>query len=102
MKKISLKLYGHRVWYWIAMALIAGGFYFLILTRPQKVTKANFDKIKRGMTLEEVEEILGPGADRSAHPERQGMGFRLLRGIGPPEPRVWKFWDGDEGSIDVE
>jgi hypothetical protein len=31
-----------------------------------KVTKANADKIKAGMTLKEVEEILGPGKEAQA------------------------------------
>ena len=35
-------------------------------TNEKKVTKANFQKLKTGMTVEEVEAILGPGQELTA------------------------------------
>jgi hypothetical protein len=99
MKKISLKLYRRHDWLWIAVAVIVGGVCLLVLTRQDKVTKANFDRIKGGMTLEEVEDMLGPGSDERSHWERTS-GWHV-NGIGPGPNLKWKYWDGDEGSIDV-
>src|SRR5439155_15241439 len=92
----------YKYWYLVAIVLIVGGIQFLIPTPPGKITESNFDKIEKGMTQTEVEEILGPGADRTAHSER--VGPVMINGIGHARghaPQVWKYWDGDEGTIAV-
>jgi hypothetical protein len=71
-------------------ALILGGSFLVhVPLRPSKVTQANLDWVQRGMTVDEVEEILGPpGNYHSGHysVRKSGMVFR------------W-YWIGDEGFI---
>jgi hypothetical protein len=49
-------------WYvWLGLVLLLGmaGSVALIYANPGRITQANFDRIQDGMSLEEVEEILG-------------------------------------------
>jgi hypothetical protein len=46
------------------------------------VTKANFDRIEKGMTMAEVEEILG-GKGKSFHEDDKAL----------------MYWDADDGSL---
>jgi hypothetical protein len=50
-----------------------------------KVTRANFDKIQNGMTIAQVEAILGPGEEFGTKPgmEQRNFLWRNLN-IGPP------------------
>jgi hypothetical protein len=57
---------------------------------PSKVTNENLDKVKEGMTLKEVEAILGPGQDSGI------VGERILRAaekrLKLPADTKWKRW----------
>jgi hypothetical protein len=102
MKRTLANLDHYKYWYLAVILLIAGGVQFLIPSHPSRITRLDLYTIKNGMTQAEVEEILGPGADQTAHPERTGHG-RVGFSMGfAKQPEVWKYWDGDEGTIAVE
>jgi hypothetical protein len=67
----------------LALALLAGC--------SDNVTKANFDRIQRGMTREQVEAILGP-----AHNQYQGS---ILSWSGGHEKRVITVVLDDRGQV---
>ncbi|HEV3082366.1 MAG TPA: hypothetical protein VGY66_21460 [Gemmataceae bacterium] len=49
-------------WYvWLGLVLLLGlaGSATLILANPSRITQANFDRIHKGMSLDEVKAILG-------------------------------------------
>ena len=49
-------------WYvWLSLVLLLGlaGSVALTLANPNRITRENFDRIQKGMSLEQVEEILG-------------------------------------------
>jgi hypothetical protein len=75
-------------WYvWLGLVLLLGlaGSVALILANPSRITQANFDRIQQGMSLEEVEEVLGKD-------ETQGYAIRgevYCWGHGPSEIIVW-------------
>jgi hypothetical protein len=61
----------------------------------KKVTKANFDKIKEGMTLAEVEQILGKGTkdeggDGSNVAAQFGVAITSAPTVGKGETYVWE------------
>jgi hypothetical protein len=86
------------------LVLVLGGALLpIVLPRPSPVTRAAFERIERGMTRAEVEDILGgPPGDYRTRP-----GARLLidiRGGGSmpvPAYRSFATWEGDEGIIEV-
>jgi hypothetical protein len=50
----------------VALALaLAGGLLFPVGCAPSKISQENFDKVKIGMTQEEVQQILGPSTESS-------------------------------------
>jgi hypothetical protein len=66
-----------------------------------KVTKANFDKIKNGMTLKEVQAILGEGS-------RQGDGSLVANQVGvdlsggaPPSSTTDYVWENGKKKITI-
>jgi hypothetical protein len=66
-----------------------------------KVTKENFEQIKTGMTLEEVEGILGPGklvGDGSLIAAQAGVD---VGGISRPSSAVEYVWESGNNSITV-
>jgi hypothetical protein len=71
-----------------------------------RLTRANYDKINLGMTLQEVEEILGPGQDTIGInmpelPSRRGTSTSkggVLEGTNPPR---WLVWEKDKRSIRI-
>ena len=100
MKKILANLFRFRYRYSAAIMVIAGGLYFLMPSHGDgKITKANFDTIKHGMTQAEVEAILGPGAEKSGYYEIRGVPWRSIVSDAGAAPTV--YWDGDEGTIRV-
>jgi len=101
MNRIFANFEHYKYRYLAATLLIACMALFLLPTRPERISESNFFRIAEGMTQADVEEILGPGEDQTAHPERPGPGF--IDGIGPhlPPAGVWKYWDGSEGTIAV-
>jgi hypothetical protein len=103
MKKILANLEHYKYFYLVAFLSMAAGIVYLIPNPPPRITKVNFDKIEKEMTQAEVEEILGPGADHSAHPERVVSPGIIdgIRGGGDHSTLVWKYWDGEKGTISV-
>jgi hypothetical protein len=57
---------------------------------PSRVTQENFDKVQDGMTLEQVEALLGPGQDRGLLSDAilQEAEKRLKL----PADTTWKRW----------
>jgi len=50
-----------RWWFWLVLLLLLGlsGSAVLIYANPSRITQENLDRIQNGMTLSEVEQILG-------------------------------------------
>jgi hypothetical protein len=63
-----------------------------------RITRENFERIKEGMSQEEVEAILGPAGDCRTGPTRpvRGRGTERLGKILGPGALVWK---GDHAEI---
>jgi hypothetical protein len=73
----------------LAVALVVGGVFVLWL-RPDRVTRANFDRLTSGMTRAEVVAILGPPGDYTTGP---------ITSLGPAEyPPSVTVWVTDEGT----
>jgi hypothetical protein len=90
-------------WYiWLGLVLLLGlaGSVMLILANPSRITQANLDRIHEGMSLEQVQAILGKGqcAEMSS-------GSFFIRGIRhsdiPEMPRRWERWQWDSGQAYV-
>src|SRR5438874_7970559 len=83
--------------FWATTAALLGLGVSLIVLTPQHrrsgITQENFERIKEGMTEEEVEEILGgpPGTytDRPIIVFESGVMFR-------------RWWVGEEGIVTIE
>src|SRR5262245_33696310 len=58
---------GKRIGLWgvtiIAVLILAGGAYLSLAVSPDRITATNSDRIIRGMSAEQVEEILGRKPD---------------------------------------
>jgi hypothetical protein len=74
----------------IAAALL--GLVFVIVSGCSKVSKNNYDKIATGMTVSQVEGILGTGA------EKAGVGGAIGKVAGSSKVMTW---GGDKKSITV-
>jgi hypothetical protein len=89
------------MWKWsvvVAVGLaLTGALMPLALPRPpSRVTWANFERVKVGMSREEVEALLGPPGDYRTAPT-------AVLQLGPlysPEGKVER-WKGDEGWVEV-
>jgi hypothetical protein len=86
----------------VAVALILfGAAYPLLLPRPSPVTMAAYNRIEKGMSLEEVEAVLGgPEGDYTTGPTE----FSGVLGGGFPCPRALlreRTWTGDELDVSV-
>src|SRR5262249_23502070 len=100
MKRILANFGRFRYRYSAAIMVIAGGLYFLMPSHGDgKITKANFDTIKQGMTQAEAEAIVGSGAERSEYYEIRGVAYGFI----VTDVGGWRtlYWDGDEGTICV-
>jgi hypothetical protein len=75
----------------LLIVLSAIGGMFLLPARDYRITQANCDKIKAGMSMREVEAILGPPGDYTAWPQ-------LNEGGTSPG---YCFWWGERGVIVV-
>jgi hypothetical protein len=79
----------------LALCLLAAGC-------KTKLTKANYDKINNGMTLEEVEAILGRGdkeGDGSGVAAQAGVD---LQGLAPAKSNVVAYvWEGGGKTVRV-
>ena len=75
----------------LLFTLLAIGCAELTKTKSDKITEESFDSIKKGMTIEEVEKLLGPGKKFSHRiPEKVHMKFakKMLKGKGGTVARV--------------
>jgi hypothetical protein len=72
----------------VALVLIGMGVVMIAGCGGSKVTKENYDKIKTGMTVAEVEAILGKGT------ESQGVAGKVGDLAGSAKSITWK--DGDK------
>lgn len=72
---------------------------------PSKLTKANYEKIKNDMTLQQVEEILGrgeqQGGDGSNVAAQVGVDVGGLGGGGSRRPGKEFLWESGETKITV-
>jgi hypothetical protein len=85
-----------RLGWFVVLALC----FLLTGCGKNKVTKANFDKIKNDMSLSEVQEILGEGEKISGESNvGVGAGVDVTGGSGSSPP-VYKWENGDK-SITV-
>ncbi len=100
---------GTRKLRWAVVAglvVLAGVAAFAARPRPNRVTRANYERIREGMTLAEVQAILGPPGDYSSRPSD-------LYGLGNGGSEEWwkegedsgggpTLWESDEGIISVQ
>jgi hypothetical protein len=74
----------------LALAALGGDVWWS--TSPGRVTRANYECIREGMTKEEVSVLLGPPRDGGGRPARRNVrlenGAGLCRGLLPPRPRI--------------
>jgi hypothetical protein len=80
-----------------ALVMLAGAAVFVLWQRPDRVTRANYDRIRMGMSRAEVYAILGPPGDYTTRPGvyrhfHWRQDGRLSYGVG-------FFWTGDEEVI---
>jgi hypothetical protein len=91
----------HRILRLLAVLLIC----LLVPACKDKVTKANFDKIKEGMTLEEVQAILGKGekqtGDGSNVAAQAGIDVVGLGGGGGRKNFDTWVWESGDKKITV-
>src|SRR5262249_45690576 len=85
----------------VVTCLLGGGLLVVWLTTPEdRVNKANFAKIRQGMSRDTVREILGPEGDytggRAFVVLREGSVFELAKYPGWPD-----IWLGREMEIQV-
>jgi hypothetical protein len=87
------------------LALLVGAGAFVLWPRPDRITRENLGRIRDGMSLAEVEAILGPPGDHRTKPTTYHRHF-----LEPPrhadtmasEPDVdVKKWQGDTGDIEI-
>jgi hypothetical protein len=85
----------------LALAALGVAGTWVLWPRPPRVTRARFDRIQPGMTLADVQAIVGgPPADYRSGPTTLGVGSReILAGAArPAEVRTWKT---DEATVVV-
>jgi hypothetical protein len=92
------------MWKWIlttalvmGLAVLEGGSPFAIWPGPARITRQNCDRVREGMTMGEVEAILGPPGDYATEPTRGYMGSG-------PQMMPWttREWVTDETVIWVD
>jgi hypothetical protein len=87
-----------RFWrFWLATLLILLAGAFTLYTPSDQITRANCDRIKKGMSLQEVEAILGgPRGDYTLwpHPDRDRF---TIQGKDLPRVIAPRTWEGEHG-----
>jgi hypothetical protein len=76
---------------------LAGAVLALAWPLPSRVTRANFDRIKEGMSRADVEALLGPPGDYTTAP----TSFDRMEGVWRPGSKEAK-WEGDECMVVVD
>jgi hypothetical protein len=89
------------------MLLILGAILPIVVPRPSPVTRAVYERIKKGMTEAEVEEILGgPPGDYATRPRQwtYRSSFLFYSRMPTAEWDHWKWekWDGDDVTVWVD
>jgi hypothetical protein len=82
----------------LALCLLLAG------CRKSKLTQENFDKIKNGMTLKEVEAILGEGTSQGGDGANVAaqFGVDVSGGVQQQAPAATDYvWEGDKKKITV-
>jgi hypothetical protein len=76
--------------------VIAGVGVFALLPQPDRITPENFDRILDGMSLLEVDSVLGPSGDYTTGP------ITIVVpewGLGVPAKNTYYEWTSDSDSI---
>jgi hypothetical protein len=83
----------------LALLLLVGG-AIAFWPRADRITQENCDRIRKGMTLAEVEAILGPPGDYRNGPTDFDLPdwWATPTGVGG---QAWAVWKGDHGGIYV-
>jgi hypothetical protein len=69
---------------------------------PSKLTKENFDKIKPGMTVQQVEEVLGSGSPQGGDGANVAAQFGVDVGASAPPPSTVDYlWEKGPKSVTV-
>lgn len=88
------------------LLVLVGAAAFALWPRPSRVTRENFSRISTGMTLPEIEAILGgPPGDYRTVPTTAPRGWHGREGIhvsGEFCIAVTHVWHGDSGEIEVD
>lgn len=77
-----------------------------LIPMPSRATRANYDRVKKGMSRVEVHAILGAPGDYRNQPTRfwRGVSEKILYSwiseAGKPEP-VFECWQSDDGLFEV-
>jgi hypothetical protein len=90
----------------LAGLVLVGTAAFSLWPRPDRITKANFDRIKEGMSQADVEAILGPAGDYSTGRrlfifESAGLSRDQISESEVDAAQSGLCWEGDTGRIDV-
>jgi hypothetical protein len=87
----------------LAIFLNALGFFIIPMLTRSKINKDNFERIRIGMSEEEVDAILGGPERDETNGDYAGARFdRYIKAsTGWSDPR-WKRWVSKNGSIDVQ
>jgi hypothetical protein len=84
--------------------MIAAG-TVVLWPQPSRVTKANYDRIKIGMSRAEVEAIFGPPGDYTSGPVRSRSGMVIdysdMEFVQRLERENLWWWATDDGSADI-
>src|SRR5262245_32808073 len=96
----AMKLTRRRVWVLLAVfvGVVALSLVFILVFDGDRITKANVDRIQKGMSLEQVWEILGPPTGTKTEWYSDATSFHgLVETIGATN----YYWDGKYGMADV-
>jgi hypothetical protein len=82
------------------LAVVAAAGAFVLWPRTDRITRANYDRIRMGMSRAEVYAILGPPGDYTTQPNRR-------RGLywnpdGHKSIGVGFYWMGDAGVVEMD
>jgi hypothetical protein len=89
----------------VGLAVVVAVGAFALWPRKDRITRENFDRIQNGMSLAEVEAILGPPGDHRTRPTTYEPHFleppRLADRVASQPAVDIKKWQGDAGDVEV-